>query len=103
MPLYMKNTPSVWLHDSLQSCCARYYSGREMSHCLGMDNGSGKWYVSHSNDVCVMDCPRGNGKNCGGLATSVDLFDNPGDCCRSKLHWIKPEYCEVSFNHVSFD
>ena len=93
----MKISPSDWLYDSLETCCDAYYDGWNMMKCLD-SQGSGMWFVDHLLSKCRTDCKEGYGATCGGLANPVSdvLFENPIECCESKLNWIFPEWCEVS-------
>jgi len=95
-PLYMQLNPEVWLYDSLEGCCNRYYGGFNLKGCLN-NNGSGMWYVSYSLGKCVTDCEEGQGGPCGGLARSItdDLFADPRSCCVAKLPWVFVEFCEA--------
>lgn len=92
-PLYMTNNPS-WIRDSLEECCARYYSW-DTNSCMNR-KGSGLWYADEVNEVCVIDCE--SGSICGGLAdVSPDkLFGDPKSCCESQLAWRFVDFCEVS-------
>jgi hypothetical protein len=96
-PLYMVNNEVMWLSDSLEECCLRFYqvclcllcqcSGANVlafssltqnefillvqqwdtNSCLNIE-GSGLWYADQLNGKCVTDCKEGNGATCGGLA-----------------------------------
>jgi len=94
-PGYMKNS-KTWLFDSLEGCCARYFSGWNYNKCINL-KGSGLWYVSHLTAKCVTDCEVGNGETCGGLANPIsdDLYTNPRDCCASQLVWRFTDFCEA--------
>jgi len=95
-PLYMELEPEIWLYDTLEDCCERYFGGWNENKCRNI-KGSGLWYVSHSLEKCVTDCEEGQGATCGGLANpfSDDLFADPRTCCVSDLPWVFIEFCEA--------
>jgi len=95
-PLHMDLDPSLWLYDSLEGCCDRYFSGWNKNKCMNK-RGSGLWYVKDATGKCAVDCEEGNGSICGGLAApfSDDLFADPKSCCESKLNWLLTEFCEA--------
>jgi len=95
-PIYMILDPSLWLYDSLEGCCDRYFSGWNKNKCMN-ERGSGFWYVKDATGKCAVDCKGGNGSICGGLASqfSDDLFADPKSCCESKLNWLLTDFCEA--------
>ncbi len=94
-PSYMK-VSKIWLLDSLEACCSRFFSGWNFNKCMN-SKGSGLWYVDHTSDKCVTDCEEGNGKMCGGLANtfSDNLYSDPRSCCESELSYRFIDFCEV--------
>ena len=95
-PQYMTDIPTMWLFDSLEECCLRFYSW-DSNSCLNVETGSGMWYADQLSQKCVSDCPEANGELCGGLANvySDRLFADPRSCCESQLQWRFVEYCEA--------
>jgi len=95
-PTYMELDPENWLHDTLEGCCERYYSGWNKNRCINV-RGSGLWYVSHLLERCVTDCEEGQGATCGGLANPVsdNLFADPMSCCLAELDWRFVDFCEA--------
>ncbi|KAL7476569.1 hypothetical protein ACHAWX_000082, partial [Stephanocyclus meneghinianus] len=70
-PEYMRRS-ELWLHDTLDECCAAHF-GYKLADCQGQSAaGSNKWYVDWSTFRCVKDCSSaGTGSDvngCGGLA-----------------------------------
>jgi len=95
-PRYMQLDPESWLYSDLAGCCARYFGGWNENACNNVD-GSGLWYVSHAQELCVTDCRVGSGQFCGGLAQDIsdDLYSNPRSCCNTDLPWRFIEHCEA--------
>ncbi len=96
-PLYMKKN-QVWLFDSLEDCCSRFYSGWNFNKCMNI-RGSGLWFVDHMGEKCVTDCNEENGGNCGGLANPLTdrLYSDPKSCCEYELAYRLASFCEVRF------
>jgi hypothetical protein len=96
-PNYMKMNSGTWLSNSLEECCDQYYSGWNKNRCINR-KGSGLWYASYADAICVTDCEEGKGSTCGGLANQIsdNLFTSPRSCCESKLPWVFIEFCVVS-------
>jgi len=96
-PLYIKLDDS-WVFDTLEECCDKHYSGWNKNKCMKFTYGSGLWYASHDNSKCMMDCPEGDGKGCGGLVSLSrdELFSSPRSCCETKFSWLFVEFCEFN-------
>jgi len=95
-PIYMQRFPSLWMYDTLEKCCAHYYSWN-LNTCQG-SGGSGQFYADYANNKCVTDCEAGSGATCGGLANLQPeaLFPSPLECCKSKFSWVKEDFCEAA-------
>jgi len=84
-PKYMQENPTAWMHDTLDACCAKYFTWNRGT-CMG-GAGTNKWYMDYiGEEKCVRDCL--SGSDCGGIAESWDqLFDSKFDCCKMKNSW----------------
>ncbi|KAL7478606.1 hypothetical protein ACHAW6_004371 [Cyclotella cf. meneghiniana] len=91
-PAYMIMSPNIWLHPTLDSCCASYFPWK-LNECLAVASAafsagaeSYKWYMDWTLGKCVKDCMNGNG--CSGLAHSWDdLYNTQTSCCKEKNWW----------------
>jgi len=94
-PTYMKLS-TIWLSDSLEECCSRFYSGWNFNKCMN-PSGSGLWYVDHDNGKCVTDCDESSGGTCGGYADLVsnNLYISTRGCCEAELFYRNIEFCEA--------
>jgi len=86
----------MWLFDTLEACCDRYFAGWNKNRCMNV-KGSGLWYIAHQLEKCVTDCNEGQGAYCGGLANPIsdNLFANPRSCCENEVPWRFLEFCEA--------
>ncbi|KAL7539345.1 hypothetical protein ACHAXR_009202, partial [Thalassiosira sp. AJA248-18] len=107
MPDYMRNNPSQWLYNDVETCCENYYHW-DYNDCIAGSGGSstssatGKWFVNHLEEICHQDCPSSGNVTCGGLANSWDeLYDSAFDCCSSQLSWLRPTDCESKSTHTT--
>jgi len=90
-PSYMTNSPSFWMHSTLEACCNKNYSWN-YDACMGTASsgtptpGTNKYYLSWTADTCVQDC---NGASpCGGRADSWDpLYSTLKTCCQEANWW----------------
>lgn len=86
-PGYMQENPTVWMLDTLDACCTKYYKWNR-AKCVGSSSrvGSNKCYIDYVEEKCVKDCVKETG--CGGLAESWDqLYESQSDCCKAKNWW----------------
>lgn len=102
VPDYMRNKPSSWVYQDIESCCVRYYS-YVYADCVTKSGGSSsaiatlKWYVNHVDEICQQDCTTGG--SCGGaLPVWKTSFETAASCCKDTLSWIATSVCENRSN-----
>lgn len=98
---------SVWQKETIEECCKQWYD-YDLDSCIVNSGGKyaesadNRWYVVHSEKICVQNCLKGTselqggdqGLHCGGLARSYDeTYATREECCSEKLSWIAKDVC----------
>ena len=92
--------PTAALYATALECCQAKIPSVSSDICADVSEGnplvgSKLYYVSYTDERCVMDCAPADDV-CGGLADSSDeLFANATACCEAKLRYKSLLYCET--------
>ena len=95
---YMKNGYTVWMHDSLTGCCARYYTWEDdYNECIIGGGGTvessnssseNMWYAKYSTLSCAKNCE--GATSCSGIASKWDiLYSSKEQCCHNRFWWME--------------
>eukprot|EP00804_Cyclotella_cryptica_P017072 CCRYP_003317-RA/>CCRYP_003317-RA protein AED:0.06 eAED:0.06 QI:0/1/0.5/1/1/1/2/198/460 len=90
-PTYMAQNPTMWLHDTLSSCCTKNY-GWKMSECMNGGNapapspGSGLYYPdwTGSNEGCLND---GNEPDYMAANPTLWMHSTLDSCCKKNYSY----------------
>lgn len=93
----LASTVGMQLYNDTASCCDAKFSWMDSDLCQAKTVGAstGLWWVDYHSNTCKQDCPALENSPCGGSPPdlSMQLFEDPMECCTSKLGWTQVDAC----------
>jgi len=101
---------NLYLEETLNDCCARYYPNTEFTDCIegggGTVTGTDKWYAwwTQTPQRCAQDCAVSDSNACGGiLGPGVGTtYDSVAECCAAHFGRYQQDYCAAISNGAEY-